>query len=254
MYEGQFTTLDGTSTQVAVKTLKDELDETARDELFREGQIMMNLEHDNIVRFIGISWRPRIYMVQELMTLGSLHTYIKDNIDDINPLVEIPLWAVQITKGMMYLEEREVVHRDVALRNILLGSEKIAKISDFGLSRVLGSGKDYYTAAKGGRWPVKWYALESCFHGTFSHKSDVWSFGVTAWEMYSYGADPYGKTPGNEVIEMLEDGYRLEKPDACPDDVYEVIKTCWLDKPEDRPSFSDLHSFFTKKIRLETPL
>ena len=116
---------------------------------------------------------------------------------------------------MDYLEERRLVHRDLALRNILLASQRRAKISDFGLSRAVGTESDYYRASKGGRWPVKWsvylsftsllifksrYAPESVNYGTFSSKSDVWGFGITLWEMWSWGAPPYGSTPGSEVL------------------------------------------------------
>lgn len=143
------------------------------------------------------------------------------------------------------MESQKFVHRDLAARNILLASKHQAKISDFGLSRALGSGNNYYQASEGGKWPIKWYAPESYTHGTFSHASDVWSFGVTLWEMYSFGKPPYGELLGAEAIKRINEGERLEKPIACPDNVYEKMKDCWNCSPRDRPTFRHLTEFFS---------
>jgi len=141
---------------------------------------------------------------------------------------------------MCYLQNQKLVHRDLAARNILLGRKDLVKISDFGLSRILGSDQDYYKASRGGRWPLKWFAPESTTRGTFHHASDVWSFGVTLWEMYSYGDEPFPGLGGNEVLELLLNGTRLEKPEACTGDVYEVMHQCWELDPKDRITFQEL--------------
>lgn len=146
---------------------------------------------------------------------------------------------------MNYLESQHFVHRDLAARNILLASRYQAKISDFGLSRALGAGNSYYQASQGGRWPIKWYAPESFNYGQFSHASDVWSFGVTLWEMWSFGQTPYGDMKGADAIELVKQGIRLSKPDACPDCVFAKIQDCWNFEPRDRPTFRHLTEFFS---------
>lgn len=146
---------------------------------------------------------------------------------------------------MNYLETKRFVHRDLAARNILLSSIHQAKISDFGLSRALCN-SDYYTSAGGAKWPVKWYAPESLNYGTFSHASDVWSFGVTLWEMFSFGLPPYGDMPGAEAQKLLDSGVRLLQPENCPDNVFDIMSSCWNYKPRDRPTFRFLTEFFSQ--------
>ena len=130
-------------------------------------------------------------MVLELVELGSMLDYIVEQSKSVRPDLELNLWAAQVACGMMYLESQRFIHRDLAARNVLLASKFQAKISDFGLSTLTAEGKDYYQASQGGRWPIKWYAPECVNYGTFTHASDVWSFGVLLWEMFSFGEQPY---------------------------------------------------------------
>lgn len=145
-------------TDVAIKTLKTEgeMNEWKKNEFLTEARTMLDLEHPHIVKIIGICWQPKTYMVQELCELGSLQEYLQDNADEVVPARHFKTWAHQIAKGMVYLQRKRFVHRDLAVRNILLKSVFNVKISDFGLSRALGFDSDYYTASQGGRWPIKW--------------------------------------------------------------------------------------------------
>eukprot|EP00095_Tigriopus_kingsejongensis_P006153 snap_masked-scaffold40_size501252-processed-gene-0.1 protein:Tk06153 transcript:snap_masked-scaffold40_size501252-processed-gene-0.1-mRNA-1 annotation:"tyrosine-protein kinase hopscotch" len=261
-------TKDGEDDTVAIKKLKDSenLPHTAAEELRQELNIMKELNNKNIVRIKGFtrssSLMSGMLIVMEFIPHGSLLSYLncyQDTIDFPKQLLE---WAQNIVDGMIYLGEKKIIHRDLAARNILVASEDQVKISDFGLARTLKS--DVYCMSSNSRIPIQWIAPEGLHSNLYSVKSDVWSFGVTLWEMFSFGKEPflhgcenYFRNPSPEedpgIVEerqyqesttwkkLLESGARLPGPAKCPAALYtQVMSQCWHFEPEKRPKFEKL--------------
>ena len=227
--------------QVAVKKLKDY---SAIKEFEREAKIMQELgNHPCVVRIFHIIKEKDDFMiVQELLVCSLLQKLyeLPCIITDYN----LKSWAIEIVSGMQHMEKKKIVHRDLAARNILLGSNLQAKISDFGLSRAFEG--DEYTQTTNYKIPLKWYAPESIERCRFTSKSDVWSYGITLYEMWSYGEIPYGEKNGVELYEFIKSGKRLSQPKDCLNSTYEIMMKCWEWNEEYRPSFEDLAKIFKK--------
>uniref|UniRef100_A0A8C8M1J4 Tyrosine-protein kinase n=1 Tax=Oncorhynchus tshawytscha TaxID=74940 RepID=A0A8C8M1J4_ONCTS len=233
--KGVFKTNKG-HTDVAIKVLKSENEKLVKDEMMREAEIMHQLSNPYIVRMLGLCQAECLMLVMEMASAGPLNKFLSSNKDKVTVENIVGLMH-QVSMGMKYLEEKNFVHRDLAARNVLLVNQQFAKISDFGLSKALGADDNYYKARTAGKWPLKWYAPECMNFHKFSSKSDVWSFGVTMWEAFSFGGKPYKKMKGPEVISFIASGSRMECPSGCPDKMYALMKDCWTYKHEDRPGF-----------------
>nr|XP_018902060.1 PREDICTED: tyrosine-protein kinase hopscotch [Bemisia tabaci] len=234
---------------VAVKKLKPSAVPSILQDFDREIAIMKTLKHPNIVSIEGVIQEPEYCLIMEYVPYGSLQCYLKIHGDVLRNECESLFlkYALDISSGMEYLSSRKIVHRDLAARNILVVNQRTVKISDFGLAQFTGS-SDYYILKTNRDLPIKWYAPESLSAGRFSQRSDVWSFGVTLFEIFSFGDDPRiteAELPQEELLEqqqvLLKNGTRLPCPECCPQEVYvDIISPCWRYESKDRPTFSDL--------------
>uniref|UniRef100_A0A8C6WWP8 Receptor protein-tyrosine kinase n=1 Tax=Neogobius melanostomus TaxID=47308 RepID=A0A8C6WWP8_9GOBI len=232
---------------VAIKILSEATGPKANVEFMDEALIMASVDHPHLVRLLGVCLSPTIQLVTQLMPHGCLLDYVHEHKDNIGSQLLLN-WCVQIAKGMMYLEERRLVHRDLAARNVLVKSPNHIKITDFGLARLLDADEKEYNA-DGGKMPIKWMALECIHYRKFTHQSDVWSYGVTIWELMTFGGKPYDGIPTREIPDILEKGERLPQPPICTIDVYMVMVKCWMIDADSRPKFKELAAEFCRMAR-----
>jgi len=227
------------SVDVALKKLKD----IQQIQSFESEAIMLrNLRHPNIIQYLGlfIDLENNNYMVLEFLSFGSLDHLLQNKkaVVEVNTLFNI---SQQIAAGMIFLEENHIIHRDLALRNILVGGQPpsfIIKVSDFGLSRITAEGL-YKSESK--EIPFKWCSPEIIKQGLFTHKSDVWAFGVLLWELFSNGDLPYPGMSNKETVEQILKGYRMNPPENCPPVIIQLMTKCWSHESKDRPSFQEIH-------------
>uniref|UniRef100_A0ACB8ERH3 Tyrosine-protein kinase jak2 n=1 Tax=Sphaerodactylus townsendi TaxID=933632 RepID=A0ACB8ERH3_9SAUR len=247
---------DNTGEVVAVKKLQHSTEEHLRD-FEREIEILKSLQHDNIVKYKGVCYsagRRNLKLIMEYLPYGSLRDYIQKHRDRLDHK-KLLQYASQICKGMEYLGTKRYVHRDLATRNILVENESRVKIGDFGLTKVLPQDKEYYKVKEPGESPIFWYAPESLTDNKFSVASDMWSFGVVLYELFTYidknksppaefmrmiGNDKQNQMIVFHLIELLKNNARLPRPEGCPDEAYAIMTECWNNNVSLRPSFRDL--------------
>ncbi|XP_022103983.1 epidermal growth factor receptor-like isoform X2 [Acanthaster planci] len=222
---------------VAIKVLR-EVSPQASEELLEEAKVMASVDHPYLLRLACVCMAQEISLITQLMPLGALLDYVREHKDRIGSH-HLLNWCYQIAQGMVYLEEKHLIHRDLAARNVLVQTAQQVKITDFGLAKFLDVDESEFQA-QGGKMPIKWLALECIHHRRFSHKSDVWSFGVTMWELMTFGGKPYDGVRARDVPDLLEKGERLQQPPISTIDVYMLMVKCWMLDEESRPSFKQL--------------
>lgn len=248
-------------TLVAVKMLKEDASDDLQADFEREASLMAEFDHPNIVKLLGICaiGKP-MCLLFEYMTKGDLNDYLRmcspemyinlrrqhaiqllegESLKlDLLDQVDI---SRQIAAGMVYLSEKSYVHRDLATRNCLITNNLTVKISDFGLARSVHR-LEYYKGSDNDAIPIRWMPLESILYNKFSVESDVWSFGVLLWEIFSYALQPYYGMTHEEVVEYLKEGKNLVCPENTPQQIYDLMSKCWSRKPSHRPKFQVLHN------------
>uniref|UniRef100_A0A8C1T5Q6 Inactive tyrosine-protein kinase 7 n=1 Tax=Cyprinus carpio TaxID=7962 RepID=A0A8C1T5Q6_CYPCA len=210
-------------------------------------EMFAKLSHANLARLLGIcrEVEPH-YMILEYTDMGDLKQYLrvsksKDEKVKVQPLSTKQKVSVclQVARGMEHLSNQRFVHKDLASRNCLISSKRQIKVSALGLSKDVYNSEYYHYHQS---WiPLRWLPSEAVFEDDFSTKTDVWSFGVLMWEVFSFGELPYAELTDDKVLEALQEGkLKLSPPQGCPSRVFKLMVRCWAASPKDRLSFSDI--------------
>uniref|UniRef100_A0A8D3C765 Tyrosine-protein kinase receptor n=1 Tax=Scophthalmus maximus TaxID=52904 RepID=A0A8D3C765_SCOMX len=241
---------DEPETRVAIKTVNESASMRERIEFLNEASVMKEFNCHHVVRLLGVvSQGQPTLVIMELMTRGDLKSYLRSlrpkeqqwSSLSLPPLRKMLQMAGQIADGMAYLNANKFVHRDLAARNCMVADDFTVKIGDFGMTRDIYE-TDYYRKGGKGLLPVRWMSPESLKDGVFTTHSDVWSFGVVLWEISTLAEQPYQGLSNEQVLRFVMEGGLLEKPQNCPDMLFELMRMCWQFNPKMRPAFVEIIS------------
>lgn len=239
-------------TKCAVKTVNESASIHKRIEFLQEASVMKAFSCQHVVKLLGVVSKGQpVYVIMELMSNGDLKGYLRSHRpesddDDGNvprgsqpTLKQILQMAAEIADGMAYLAAHKFVHRDLAARNCMVAEDLTVKIGDFGMTRDIYE-TDYYRKGGKGLLPVRWMAPESLKDGIFTSQSDIWSYGIVLWEMATLASQPYQGLSNEQVLKYVISGGIMERPENCPEKLYQIMKLCWLRNPRARPKFVEV--------------
>jgi len=229
-------------TNVAVKQLAGAaVDDVEEQQAFLfEARLLAMMNHPGIVKVLAVQVATRPLMLAcELLEGGDLLGCLRRG--PCPPLLQSLTLLHKVAAAVQYLHTLHIVHRDLAARNVLVGSSITdVRVSDFGLSRRMAEGKEYYRKVSGDKIPVRWLPLESIQYKKYSPASDVWSFGVLGWEIFSGGQRPWALLSPVETVLAVAQGFRLQRPQGCPVPIHEIFLDCWSQHPEARPTVASV--------------
>ncbi|TSM04907.1 Protein-tyrosine kinase 6 [Bagarius yarrelli] len=227
------------NTYVAIKVLKNK--ESFNQQTFHmEVEVLKQLRHKHLISLFAICTSSTPYfIITEFMKKGNLQDFLRSPEGNALDPEILTNMAYQVADGMSYLEQKNSIHRDLAARNVLVSEGYLCKVADFGLARFI---KEPFYLSNETKIPYKWTAPEAIDLGLFSNKSDVWSFGILLYEIYSYGANPYPGLTKKTALEEIKRGYRMLPPSTCPSFISIIMQSCWSKQPKDRPDFKWLKS------------
>ena len=245
------------TTVVAVKVLKEGASVQVKKEFFKEASLMHHFDHPNILKLLGVCVEQEpLCMIFEYMEIGDLNNFLRQNAPmgkfgsnaSLNrsfrnsrlSVEQLVIVSIHIASGLEYLARNHYVHRDLATRNCLVNGNFVVKIADFGLSQDIYS-TDYFRLGDAELLPIRWMPPEAIVYAKFTTQSDVWSFAVVLWEIFSYGMQPYFSLSNEEVVQHVRDGNVMSCPEGCPQEIYDLMLDCWNMSPSERPTALELH-------------
>ncbi|XP_020908124.1 tyrosine-protein kinase receptor Tie-1 [Exaiptasia diaphana] len=244
---------------VAVKMIRGKGDQSSnRKDLLEEYKLLQHLgQHDNVILVLGgVTITDPVMVLFEYVPYGDLLGYLRRSrgltdtyySEPDNPSTsslsskQLLRFAREIADGMAFISSKKIIHRDLAARNVLVGQGETCKITDFGMARDVKHNDDIYRKKKKGRLPVKWTAYEALLYGFYSTQSDVWSYAIVLYEIFTIGGSPYPDIEHRHIAEKIYKGYRMPKPKHLDDEIYALMTECWRTSPDLRPSFESLRS------------
>ncbi len=235
---------------VAVKrcTKTEAMSDEEKQEFLREAKLMLNYQHENVVKIYGVAAnRPPIMIIMELCPGGSLDSYLVRQKGKVSAEEKMK-FCIEAVEGMEYLASKKCVHRDLAARNCLLGASREVKIADFGMSR---QGKYQIVSKDGKKVPLRWTAPESLREGKFTTESDIYSYGILCWEIFADGSQSWPEfDKKKQVFQAVISGKKQGPPKCTPQIMCKLMFSTWALNPAERPSFTQIKNVVERTRRI----